>query len=61
MIVCNDGTTVTQTGNFIYASDGIYTLMGITLIGSGGFCSMNVLSISEAVGIVVGRHGGRRF
>ena len=31
------------------------------LTGPGGFCSMNVRNIGEAVGIVVGLHGGRRF
>lgn len=61
MIQCNDGTTVTQMGNFIHASDGTYTLMGTTLVGPGGFHSMNVGSMDEAVAIVVGYHGGRRF
>ncbi len=61
MIMCNDGTTVTQMGSFIHAREGIYTLTGTMLTGPGGFCSMNVRSIGEAVGIVVGLHGGRRF
>ena len=61
MITCNDGTTVTQMGSFIQANDETYTLMGTILTGPGGFRSMNVRSIDEAVDIVVGLHGGRRF
>lgn len=61
MIMCNDGTTVTQMGSFIHASDGTYILAGAILTGPGGFCSMNVQSVDEAVGIVVGLHGGRRL
>lgn len=61
MIMCNDGTTVTQMGSFIHAREGVYTLTGTMLTGPGGFYSMNVRSIGEAVGIVVGLHGGRRF
>lgn len=62
MIICNDGTCVTQVGNVINVSNGeSYTFMGSMLSGSHGYSSMNVKSISEAVGIVVGLHGGRRF
>lgn len=57
----NDGTAVTQMGNTIHASDGVYTLTGTTLVGPGGFCSTNVENISEAVGIVIGLHGGKLF
>lgn len=62
MIVANDGVTITQMGNCITCSNGEhYTLVGMVLTGPNGFRSMNVNSISEAIGIVVGRHGGKRF
>lgn len=61
MSIYTDGTTVTQMGSFIHASDGTYSLVGTMLTGPGGFRSMNVKRIDEAVGIVVGLHGGRRF
>lgn len=61
MIQCNDGTIVTKAGTFIHASDGTYTLTGTMLTGPHGYYSVNVQDIDEAVGIVVGLHGGRRF
>lgn len=62
MIFCNDGTTVMHAGHLITTSKGeTYSLLGTILTGPGGFQSMNVGSIQEAVGIVCGMHGGRRL
>lgn len=61
MVYCNDGTVVTWTGLFIHAADGTYTLVGTVLAGPRGIVSMNVGGMDEAVSIVVGLHGGRRF
>lgn len=62
MIVANDGTAITQMGNFIVCSNGItYTFMGNTLVGPKDVISMNVTNISEAVDIVIGLHGGKKI
>lgn len=62
MIIAKDGVTVTQMGNRISCSDGsVYILTGRMLTGPGGVVSYNVGNISEAVGIVLGMHGGRMF
>lgn len=62
MTICNDGTVVNRSGSFITTSKGeTYTLTGSMLVGSNGFKSMNVKSISEAEGIVIGLHGGKRL
>ena len=61
MILCNDGTSVTKMGNFIQASDGMYTYTGTMMIGPNGFRSMNVKSMEEAISIVCGLHGGRKL
>ena len=62
MVMCKDGTTVATMGNIIHVSNGeMYTFSGGMLIGPSGFVSMNVSSISEAAGIVIGLHGGRKL
>lgn len=62
MIVANDGCVISVMGNMISCSNGeTYTLMGSTLFGPRGVMSMNVRSVDEAVGIVLGAHGGRRM
>lgn len=61
MVQCNDGTTVTKMGNFINTSKGTYTFMGNMLTGPNGFISRNIRSVDEAVGIVIGLHGGKRL
>lgn len=61
-IIAKDGTTISRFGHTIHCSNGeTYTLMGTHLTGPHGFLSNNVRSIEEAVGIVIGLHGGRRF
>lgn len=61
MIHCNDGMTITHSGSFIHVSNGdTYSLCGTTLTGPG-FVSYNVTSINEAVNIICGLHGGKRF
>ena len=62
MILANDNTTIVEVGNTIYCSDGkTYILSGMTLADSSGIVGYNVGSIDEAVAMVVGMHGGRRF
>ena len=62
MTIAKDGTTITQSGNSIFCSNGeAYTLSGRILIGPHGTESTNVGSIQEALGIVIGLHGGKRF
>lgn len=58
VILCNDGTTVTQAGSLIQAREGTYILIGTILTGPGGFRSLNVKDMDVAVGIVCGRHDG---
>ena len=49
-------------GRLTHVSNGeTYTLMGSTLSGPHGVVSWNCGSIEEAVGTVVGLHGGRKF
>lgn len=61
-IIAKDGTTISRFGHTIHCSNGeTYTLTGTCLTGSRGFFSNNVRSIEEAVGIVIGLHGGRGF
>ena len=48
-------------GHSISVSNGeIYNYMGHLLSGSG-IASYNVSSLEEAVGIIVGMHGGRKL
>ena len=62
MTYANDGTMIQRTGNMITTSQGeTYILDGKLLVGPGGMVSMNVSSIAEAEGIVIGLHGGKRF
>lgn len=60
MIIAKDGTMISCSGNYISCSSGeTYILSGNVLTGSNGFVSYNVNSISEAIGIVTGIHGGK--
>lgn len=60
MILAKDGTIITQSGNTITCSNcECYVFSGTILTGSNGFCSMNVKNIAEAIGIIIGIHGGR--
>lgn len=60
--VANDGVTVNKTGSSILCSNGeTYRFFGRRLSGPNGFVSMNVSDMSEAFGIVLGLHGGRRI
>ena len=62
MTVANDGVVINQMGNSITCSNGEhYSLVGTTLMGPRGAVSMHVTSISDAVNIVVGLHGGKKF
>lgn len=62
MTITKDGITVTQMGNFISCSNGeTYSLVGTILTGPRGVIAYNVSSMSEAKGIVIGLHGGKRF
>lgn len=61
-IIAKDGTVVTQSGSMITCSDGtMYTLSGQMLSGSTGVIAWNCSGPAEALGIVLGLHGGRRF
>lgn len=58
----NDGSVITQMGSCIHSSDGnTYVLCGKMLTSPGGILSYCCESMSEAIGIVIGLHGGRRF
>ena len=60
--IARDGTTITQSGNTINCSDGtIYILSGRMLSGPTGPIAWNCSGSAEALGIVLGLHGGRRF
>ena len=60
--VANDGVTVSKAGSSILCSNGeTYMFFGNRLSGPNGFVSMNVSDMSEAFGIVLGLHGGRRI
>ena len=62
MIIAKDGTTINVIGSTITTSRGeTYHLTGRCLIGPTGTVSMNVSSMDEAIGIVIGIHGGRRM
>lgn len=62
IIIAKDGVIINQIGNFIHCSDGnSYVLTGKMLTGPRGVVANNVKSISEAVHIVVGLYGGKRF
>lgn len=62
MFIAKDGSTISQTGSLISCSDGTsYNLCGSMLSGPGGVVATNVSNISEAIGIVLGLHGGKRF
>lgn len=66
VIICKDGATITYAGNIIRVANGVaatevYTLNGNVLSGSNGFLAQNVGSLGEAVGIVIGLHGGKIF
>lgn len=62
MAVANDGVTVNKTDSSILCSNGeTYMFFGKRLSGPNGFVSMNVSDMSEAFGIVLGLHGGRRI
>lgn len=61
-IIAKDGTTISQTGSMIHCSSGeTYILCGSTLSGPSGIVAWNCSGPAEALGIVVGLHGGRRF
>lgn len=62
MIIAKDGTAINQQGNNIYVSNGeVYILNGKILMGSGGIISQNCSSVQEALGVVIGMHGGRKI
>ena len=62
MAVANDGVTVNKMGSSILCSNGeTYMFFDNRLSGPNGFVSMNVSDMSEAFGIVLGLHGGRRM
>ena len=58
---CKDNVVVTASNNMIHCSNGdCYVLNGQFLSGPG---AANVIcaSLSEAFGMVIGMHGGRKF
>lgn len=61
-MIAKDGVLVTRSGNSILCSDGtIYILLGRMLTGPGGVVAWNCSGPAEAMGIVLGFHGGRQF
>ena len=62
MIYANDGTVIACSGNTITCTNGeAYVYGNKMLVGPHGMNQMNVGSIQEAMGIVAGLHGGRKF
>ena len=60
-VVCKDNCVVTAAGNMVHVSNGnCYVLNGEFLSGPG-VNNMRMNSLSEALGYVVGLHGGRQF
>lgn len=62
MVTANDGVAVMQSGgNTITCSNGEhYVFNGISLVGPKGYQG-RCTSIQEALGIVIGIHGGRKL
>lgn len=62
MAIAKDGVIVTQMGTCLTCSNGeMYVLTGRILSGPRGMIASNVENISEAMGIVLGMHGGKQL